>query len=91
MVLCSCLNPNELVEDTFEGSDCIRPFSILMRGSLINFFTRSMTELESSPDIMRKLMVAFAFCGITLSFTPALKMVGAVVVRTRAFPGPVFS
>src|SRR6478752_9275601 len=62
----------------------IRSLAIVLR-------TWSVTLAWVSPGIRRKLTVASALPGSTLSLSPALKMVSAVVVRTVASAGPVFA
>ena len=62
-----------------------------MRSLAIVLRTWSTTLAWVSPGIRRKLTVASALPGSTLSLSPALKMVSAVVVRTMASVGPVFS
>ncbi len=78
--------------DSGEGSDVMR--SILptwMRSSATTWRTCVSTLSMRSPGRMRKLTTARAFDGSTFSFTPDRKIVGAVVVRTRAFVVGVFS
>ena len=50
-----------------------------------------MTLAWLSPGIRRKLTLAAALPGSTLSLSPALKIVSAVVVRIIASVGPVFA
>jgi hypothetical protein len=54
------LYPEDCVLETLDGSDCILPFRMSIRGSSIKYLTRSITEEEISPGRIRKLTVALA-------------------------------
>ena len=72
--------------DTLDGLEENFPSAIVIRSSSIVSLTRLITDLIEFSGSILKLIVAFANCGIILSFTPLLKMVGDVVVLTIALP-----
>ena len=64
---------------------------IFTLSSCIVSFTLAITVSDLSPGNSLMLIVTFATVGTTLSFIPALKIVGTMVVRTNALPEAVFS
>ena len=71
--------------DTLEGLLPKGNLFTLTRGFATVARTCSITESIVSPGRIRKLTTARPLTGKTFSFTPASKIVGAVVVRTIAF------
>src|SRR4051812_5685544 len=79
------------IGETGEGS-CAKPVcEIFTRSSAMVLITYCFTDSIVSPGRILKLTIAVAVDGNTFSFTPARKIVGAVVVRIVAFPEFDFS
>src|SRR5688572_12655084 len=90
MVLFNCLKPEFSVPETGDAS-LLKSFNFsFIRLSLIAVFTCETIAFKEVPGRIRKLTTAKASAGITFSLIPALKMVGAIVVFTKALPDGVF-